>query len=130
MDSVTRTVRLTADFNNLDEALRPGMFLSVALEVSVRNDAVIVPEEAVVSEGPRHLVFVVKGNVAERRVIRIGQRQEARVEIVEGLRPGETLIVRGVQRVRPGAPVSTKPIAGAPASLPRAQLGGGRGRLA
>src|SRR5215218_2415971 len=116
VDPVTRTVRLTAEFPNADEALKPGMFLSVALTVSARNDAVVIPEEAVVGEGLRHLVFTVKDNVVERRVVRIGQRQEGRVEIVEGLQPGETIIVRGVQRVRPGLTVTPKPIPeGAPA---------------
>ncbi len=116
VDPVTRTVRLTAEFPNPDEALKPGMFLSVALEVNARNDAVVIPEEAVVGEGLRHLVYVVKDNMVERRVVRIGQRQEGRVEIVEGLQPGETIIVRGVQRVRPGLTVTPKPIPeGAPA---------------
>jgi membrane fusion protein, multidrug efflux system len=110
VDPVTRTVRLTADFPNPDEALKPGMFLSVALTVSARNDAVVIPEEAVVGEGLRHLVFTVKDNVVERRVVRIGQRQEGRVEIVEGLQPGETIVVRGVQRVRPGLIVTPKPL--------------------
>ena len=81
---MTRSVRLTAEFPNPDEALKPGMFLSVALEVSVKNDAVIVSEEAIVGEGLRHLVYVVKDNMVERRVVRIGQRQQGRVEIVEG----------------------------------------------
>src|SRR3954470_20867056 len=110
VDPVTRTVRLTAEFPNPDEALKPGMFLSVALTVNARNDAVVIPEEAVVGEGLRHLVYVVKDNVVERRVVRIGQRQEGRVEIVEALQPGETIIVRGVQRVRPGLTVTPKPI--------------------
>ena len=53
----------------------------------------------------------------ERRVVRIGQRQQGRVEIVEGVKPGETIIVRGVQRVRPGQTVDPKPIsAEAPAA--------------
>ena len=57
VDAVTRSVRLTAEFPNADEALRPGMFLSVALEVTVKNDAVVVSEEAVVGEGLRHLIY-------------------------------------------------------------------------
>jgi membrane fusion protein (multidrug efflux system) len=118
VDPVTRSVRLTADFENPDEALRPGMFLSVQLQVSARDDAVVVPEEAVVSEGMRHVIFTVKDNRAERRVIRIGQRAGARIEVVEGLRPGETIVVRGVQRVRPGAEVSPRPVGGAPAGGP------------
>jgi membrane fusion protein (multidrug efflux system) len=117
VDAVTRSVRLTAEFANPDEALKPGMFLSVVLEVTAKNDAVIVPEEAIVGEGLRHLLYVVKDNVVERRVVRIGQRQQGRVEIVEGVKPGETIIVRGVQRVRPGQTVDPKPIsAEAPAA--------------
>ena len=48
--------------------------------------------------------------MVERRVVRIGQRQQGRVEIVDGLRPGEIIVVRGVQRVRPGQVVDPKPI--------------------
>ncbi|MFL5004593.1 MAG: efflux RND transporter periplasmic adaptor subunit [Microvirga sp.] len=125
VDPVTRSVRLTAEFPNPDEALKPGMFLSVALEVSVKNDAVIVSEEAIVGEGLRHLIYVVKDNMVERRVVRIGQRQQGRVEVVDGLKPGEIVIVRGVQRVRPGQAVDPKPIgaeapaAEAPPTMPK-----------
>jgi hypothetical protein len=64
------------------------------------------------------VVFVVGAeNKIERRVVRIGQRQDARVEILEGLQPGETIVVRGVQRVRPGSPVTPKPM-GAETSSP------------
>lgn len=118
IDPVTRTARLTAEFDNPDEALRPGMFLSVTLEVRNKQDAVVTPEEAVVNEGLRHVVFVVGAeNKIERRVVRIGQRQDSRVEILEGLQPGETIVVRGVQRVRPGSPVTPRPI-GAETSAP------------
>jgi len=114
VDQTTRTVRLTADFENPDEALKPGMFLSVALEVSTKNDAVVVPEEAIVSEGLRHIVYPVKDNKVERRVIVIGQRQGGKVEVVEGLKAGETVVVLGVQRVRPGAEVIARPVGSAP----------------
>ena len=85
----------------------------------------IVSEEAIVGEGLRHLIFVVKDNMVERRVVRIGQRQEGRVEIVDGLKPGEIIIVRGVQRVRPGQIVDPKPVsaeapaAEAPPTMPK-----------
>ncbi|WP_262299207.1 efflux RND transporter periplasmic adaptor subunit [Microvirga sesbaniae] len=116
VDQTTRTARLTAEFDNPDEALKPGMFLSVALEVSTKDDAVVVPEEAVVSEGLRHIVYPVKDSKVERRVITIGQRQGGKVEVVDGLKPGETIVVLGVQRVRPGAEVVARPVgSGAPA---------------
>jgi membrane fusion protein (multidrug efflux system) len=126
VDQTTRTVRLMAEFDNADEALRPGMFLSVALEVTTKDDAVLIPEEAIVSEGLRQIVYVVKDNKVERRVIGIGQRQSGKAEVVEGLRPGESIVVLGVQRVRPGAEVVAQPV-GSPAARqepqpqPRAQ---------
>jgi membrane fusion protein (multidrug efflux system) len=110
VDATTRTVKLTAEFANPDEALRPGMFLSVRLEVTTKDDAVVVPEEAVVSEGLRQLVYPVKDNKVERRVVRLGQRQNGKAEIVEGLQAGETIVVLGVQRVRPGAEVIARPL--------------------
>src|SRR3712207_5968678 len=58
VDPVTRSVRLTAEFPNPDEALRPGMFMSVALEVTAKENATVIPEEAVVNEGLRQFVFV------------------------------------------------------------------------
>jgi membrane fusion protein (multidrug efflux system) len=76
-----------------------------------------VPEEAVVSEGLRHVVYPVKDNKVERRVITIGQRQGGKVEVVEGLKADETIVVLGVQRVRPGAEVVARPVgSGAPAT--------------
>ncbi len=120
VDPLTRAVRLTAEFDNPDEALKPGMFLGVSLEVTTREDAVVVPEEAVVSEGLRQIVYPVKDNKIERRVIRIGQRQGGRVEVVEGLEPGETIVVLGVQRVRAGATVTPRPV-GTDAAPPAAR---------
>ena len=127
VDPVTRAIRLTAEFDNPDEALKPGMFLSVALEVTAKDDAVVVPEEAVVSEGLRHIIYPVKDNKVERRVIRIGQRQNGKVEVVEGLQPGETIVVLGVQRVRPGAVVTPRQIGAEPSPAARQELNGPSG---
>jgi membrane fusion protein (multidrug efflux system) len=119
VDQTTRTVRLTAEFDNQDEALKPGMFLSVALEVTNKEDAVLVPEEAIVSEGLRQIVYPVKDNKVERRVITIGQRQGGKVEVLDGLKAGETIVVMGVQRVRPGGEVVARPLgSGTPAQQP------------
>src|SRR5918998_6894340 len=87
------------------------MFMSVAAEVTTKENATVIQEESVVSEGLRQLVYVVgQENKIERRVIVMGQRQADKIEVVEGLKPGETIVVRGVQRVRPGAPVTPRPI--------------------
>ncbi|MBN8534218.1 MAG: efflux RND transporter periplasmic adaptor subunit [Rhizobiales bacterium] len=115
IDPVTRSVKLMAVIGNADLALKPGMFLTVALEVARRENAVIAPEEAIVSEGPRQVAYVVKDNRVERRVVTVGQRMFGKVEIAEGLKPGEVIVARGIQRVRNGIQVQARPLA-APAA--------------
>jgi membrane fusion protein, multidrug efflux system len=109
VDPATRSLRLTAEFDNSDQSLKPGMFLSVMLETRAKDDALMIPEEALVGEGLRQIVFIVKDNKIERRVVRIGQRQGGLVEILEGVSLGENLVVRGVQRLRAGQSVTVKP---------------------
>ena len=120
VDPTTRSVKMTAEFENADETLKAGMFLSVSLEVTTRENAVVIPEEAIVNEWLRHIVYVVKADkTVDRRVVRIGQRRQGSVEILDGLAAGETLVVLGVQRVRPGGAVVPRPI-GADAAKGRA----------
>lgn len=109
VDPATRSVRVTAVFPNPDETLRPGMFMNVELGLVERQNAVLVPEEAIVAEATRHFVLVVNDNRVDRREVRLGVRQPGQVEIANGLQAGETVIVRGVQRVRPGLVVNPRP---------------------
>jgi membrane fusion protein (multidrug efflux system) len=111
IDPVTRSVKLMAIIENADLALKPGMFLTVALEVARRESAVIAPEEAIVSEGPRQVAYVVKENRVERRVVTVGQRMFGKVEIADGLKAGEVIVARGIQRVRNGMTVQPRPLA-------------------
>ena len=109
IDPVTRSAKVTALIPNADSALKPGMFMNVSLQVASRVDAVLAPEEAVIAEGPRQIAFLVKDGKVERRVVTIGQRQNGQVEVLTGLAVGEVIVVRGVQRVRQGMQVQTKP---------------------
>jgi membrane fusion protein (multidrug efflux system) len=110
VDPATRSVRVSAVFPNPDETLRPGMFLNVELGLVERPNAIIVPEEAVVSEGTKQFAMVVRDNRIDRREIRVGQRQPGEAEVVQGLREGELVVVRGIQRVRPGLVVAPRPL--------------------
>ncbi len=116
IDTVTRSVKLTAVVDNPDFALRPGMFLNVALEVARRPDALLIPEEAIVGEGPLQVAFAVVDGKVERRVLKVGQREGGKVEILEGVKKGEQIVVRGVQRVRAGMQVTARPLGAAPAA--------------
>lgn len=109
IDPITRSARLTALLDNPETLLKPGMFMNVSLKVAVRENALVAPEEAIVAEGPRQIAFIVKDGKIERRLVQIGQRQDGKVEITDGAKAGEIIVVRGVQRVRNGMPVQTKP---------------------
>ncbi len=123
IDVITRSVKLTAIVDNADLALRPGMFMNAWLEVTKRENALLVPEEALVGEGPLQIAFAVKDNKVERRVVKIGQREDGKVEITEGLALGEQVVVRGLQRVRGGLTVNARPLGSAPSGPPQ---GGGQ----
>jgi membrane fusion protein (multidrug efflux system) len=105
IDPATRAVRLNATFENSDGALKPGMFLNVGLSVATRENALVVPEDALVAEGARQFVFVVADGRSVRREVKLGLRQQGEVEILEGVAAADQIIVRGLQRVRHNAPV-------------------------
>jgi cobalt-zinc-cadmium efflux system membrane fusion protein len=77
--------------------LRPGMFATVDLETSRKVAAVLVPAGAVQTLGGRDVVFVEtalsEGAAFQRRLVKLGTRDGARVEVVEGLQPGERVVV-------------------------------------
>ncbi|MBX3352798.1 MAG: efflux RND transporter periplasmic adaptor subunit [Phycisphaeraceae bacterium] len=109
VDRATRTIEVYALVENPEDALKPGMFLSVEQVVGVRDNAVLVPESAVIREGARADVFVIVEGKARRREVEIGERQPGVVEIVRGVRAGERVITQGIQRVRDGIVVDASP---------------------
>jgi membrane fusion protein (multidrug efflux system) len=108
VDPVTRAVAVRAKIDNSDEALKPGMFLLVELGVATRNSAVLIPEEAVVSNGTERYVFVVADGVIRQSPVALGQRLPGEVEVLEGVVAGEQVVVGGVQKVREGAKVAIR----------------------
>jgi membrane fusion protein, multidrug efflux system len=105
VDPVTRVVRVQSAFDNEDRRLRPGMFLSVELVLSERDDAVLIPEEAVVFQGGSAHVFVVEEGRARRVEVTLGLRTPGEVEVREGVETGALVVVAGQQRLRDGVPV-------------------------
>jgi multidrug efflux pump subunit AcrA (membrane-fusion protein) len=85
---------------------RPGMSAVVDLRVRTADGAVAVPASAVFRSGSRDAVWAVSNGVARERLVRLGAQGQARVEILEGIEPGEQVVVRGADRVREGQRVS------------------------
>jgi membrane fusion protein (multidrug efflux system) len=108
VDPTTRTVRVRAMLPNDDEAIRPGMLMSVSVRSNPR-DALAVPEIAVLDEAEGAFVYRIAARgeeqVAERARVRLGQRSGGMAEVLEGLRVGDRVITEGIQSVRPGQPV-------------------------
>jgi membrane fusion protein (multidrug efflux system) len=104
VDAATRSVIVRAAVPNADLALKPGMFLTVALTQDQRP-ALVIPEEALVPEQARQFVFVVRGDVVEKREVTLGRREPGFVEITDGLRAGDRVVVEGTIKLRDGAAV-------------------------
>lgn len=114
LDEAGRSQAIRAHISNHEGRLSPGQFVRVSVILAERPNALVIPEEAVMPVGEQRLVnLVVEGKVELREVI-LGKRQAGKVEVVEGLQGGETLISAGWQKVRAGSPVRTKVVEPAP----------------
>jgi membrane fusion protein (multidrug efflux system) len=105
VDPVSRSVSVRAIVPNLDGTLLPGMLMTIGLESNMRT-SLAVPEQALVPIELKQFVFVVPDSMkAERREVRIGAREPGIVEILDGLKAGEKVVVDGTLRVKPGGKV-------------------------
>jgi membrane fusion protein (multidrug efflux system) len=107
-----RSINVRARVPNKDDALRPGLFARVNLTLTTRENSILVPEQAMVAVGVDQFVFkVVDGKVARVKV-RTGERRAAKVEILDGLAPGDVIVTAGHLKIRDGAPVTVVPAVG------------------
>jgi membrane fusion protein (multidrug efflux system) len=101
---VSRAFRVRATVPNPDLLLPAGMFMHVEVVLGERS-AVLIPEESILAEGSSTYVFTVADDRAGRRDVRLGQREADSVEVLDGLRPGDVVVRKGVHRLRDGSPV-------------------------
>jgi len=107
LDPVSRAIVVRARLDNKDARLKPGMFMTVRL-LRKEAPALMLPEEALVPEGTKKFVFVVRDDKAVRIEVQTGRRRPGEVEIVRGLEPGDVVVTEGTQKVRDG--VTVKPM--------------------
>jgi membrane fusion protein (multidrug efflux system) len=111
LDSTTGTYKLRAEFPNPNHALLPGLFARVRATGAKLDNALIVPDRAVQEQLGRYfLTVVVDGDKAEMRPVTLGQRFGNRQVIVGGLQAGDRVVVEGIQKARPGAPLKVVPV--------------------
>lgn len=105
VDTQTGTIEIRAVFPNPDRMLYPGLFGNVRF-ANKRESAIVVPETVIQKDLAGDFVLVVgENNMVEIRYVKKGPRVEQGIILEEGLEAGEKLIVNGIQRARPGAPV-------------------------
>lgn len=106
IDAGTRTVVIRAVCANPEGVLLPGAFANVELALATLDNAILVPAEAVIPGVSEKNVFVLVDGKAERRPVEIGTRTAHQVQILSGLKPGDRLIVSGLQQMRAGLAVA------------------------
>jgi len=112
VDPQGRSLLVRAKIPNRDGSLRPGMFAQVRLVIEERPDALMIPEQALLSQGQSQFVYKVVDGIVVEVPVTIGLRRRGRGEIGDGLAPGDTVVTAGQIKVRPGVPVTVDPIAG------------------
>jgi RND family efflux transporter MFP subunit len=114
VDITTGTIRVVSAFPNPKNFLRPGQFGRVRASTYTRTGALLVPQRAVVElQGSFQLAVVGSDNKVSVRIVKVGERVGNEWIIDSGVKPGEMVIVEGVQKVRDGSPVNPKPLTAA-----------------
>ena len=114
VDPGTGTVGLRAVFPNPNGVLLPGMYVRARISKGVAPNAILAPQTAVGRDPGGHPTALVvgAGNKAEQRVLQTTQTVGDKWLVTGGLKPGERLIVDGLQKVQPGAVVKPVPAGG------------------
>lgn len=111
VDTKSGTIRLRAAFDNKDGALIPGQFARVRMGQARSTRAVLVNERAIGTDQEKKYVLVVgAGDKAEYREVTLGPSTHGLRMVLSGLKPGERIVVNGLQRVRPGSVVQPQPV--------------------
>lgn len=111
LDVSSGTIRVRAVFDNADGALLPGMFARVMVTSGDSGPALLVADSAVGTDQSKKFVYIVNDkNVAEYREVTLGPAYERMRVIKTGLKEGETVIAKGIARIRPGTPLQPQKV--------------------
>jgi membrane fusion protein (multidrug efflux system) len=102
-------MRMELSFPNPGNRLRPGQFGKVRAVIKVAKGAVVIPEQSVTElQGNRLVAVVDSENKIAMRPVKMGERSAGMWQVIQGLKPGEKVVVQGLLKVRPGSPVTVK----------------------
>jgi len=107
LDRNTGSILLRAVFENKDERIVPGLFARIRVPLSARHPALLVEERAIgTDQGQKYVMSLTSSNTVEYRAVKLGPEVNGKRIVREGVGPDEQIVVNGLQRVRPGMPVS------------------------
>ena len=106
VDPQTGTMKVEVGFSNPGSYLRPGQFARIRAIVAERNDAIVIPQRAIQElQGAKTVMVIDAQNKASVRTITVGEKSDNDIIVLNGLKPGERVVVEGMQKVRPGSEV-------------------------
>jgi len=113
VNPATGAIRIAGVFANPGNLLRPGGYGRVRASVNTQNGALLVPQRAVIElQGSQQVVVVTRDDKASIRPVTVGDKVGNLWIVTEGLKPGERVVVDGLQKVRDGATVKVVPPSG------------------
>ncbi len=124
VQDVNRTIVVKARAPNGDRLLRPGMFIEARLATATRENAIVIPEDAIQPQRTGNVAWAVVEGKASRRVVELGARSQGMVEILSGIKAGELVVVGGLERMAEGMPVAPRPRVKAEPATPGAAPAG------
>lgn len=100
VDPIGHSIRIRATLDNKDELFKPGLFAKVKMLDTSHEDVIMVPESAIETRGNRESVYVIDNGMASNMLVKIGNRNGEKVEILSGLNPGQVVVTAGQMRFR------------------------------
>ncbi|MCK9588620.1 MAG: efflux RND transporter periplasmic adaptor subunit [Terrimicrobiaceae bacterium] len=96
LESDSRTLEVRIETSNADGRLKPGMFADVEITTTVLKDVLVIPDTSLQSDGEAQVVFVAFGDGKfEKRTVTLGMEHRGRVQILDGIKAGETVVTQG-----------------------------------
>ena len=96
VEAASRTLEVRIGVDNADGRLKPGMFADVGIVTTILDNVLLIPDSALQTDGDSQIVFVaLDGNKFEKRVVKLGEEQQGRVQVLAGLKAGEQIATEG-----------------------------------
>ncbi|MCB2219821.1 MAG: efflux RND transporter periplasmic adaptor subunit [Bacteroidetes bacterium] len=110
IDPNSRTIRIRCELPNPGEKYVPGIFATVVIPTNITENALVVPTSAVIPALNTQTVYVYHGGKAFRKEVELGDRTDVEVRILNGLNPGDTVLLTGLMTVKDNMPVQIEEI--------------------